>query len=47
MRYEKPEVHEVGGADELIQVIFTNNPLDLEVSTGEPKYIDPQFASVE
>jgi hypothetical protein len=45
MRYENPEVHEVGEADELIQVQFTGNPLDVELSTGEPRYIDPLFAS--
>jgi hypothetical protein len=44
MRYEKPEVHEVGNADEVIQVIFTDNPLDLEASTGKERYVDPQFA---
>ncbi|HKG54927.1 MAG TPA: hypothetical protein VKB04_11765 [Anaerolineales bacterium] len=47
MRYEKPEVQVVGDADELIQVIFTDNPLDLEVSTSRDRYIDPQFASAE
>ena len=47
MRYETPEVHEVGEADELIQVIFTGFLEDLEESTGKRGYIDPQFASVE
>lgn len=46
MRYEKPEVLEVGDADELIQTVFTDNPLDLEAGSV-PRYIDPQFASVE
>jgi hypothetical protein len=41
-------VLEVGDADELIQVVFTDNPLDLEASTGgTPRFIDPQFASIE
>jgi hypothetical protein len=40
MRYEKPQVHEIGEADELIQVIFTGQPLDFEWSTGWWGYID-------
>jgi hypothetical protein len=47
MRYEKPEVHEIGEADELIQVILTGNPDDFEESTLRKGYIDPLFASVE
>jgi len=41
MYYEKPDVHEIGKADELVQVIYGG--LDMEASTQHPGYCDPMF----
>lgn len=44
MRYETPEVQEVGEAAEEIKTMFTNNPMDIELSTGWQGFIDPAVA---
>jgi len=42
MRYEKPELKEIGEADELIQVILAS-PDDYEPSTQRLGFVDPAF----
>lgn len=41
MRYAKPQVEEMGQANDLITVIYTCGP-DFEASTGKYCYIDPE-----
>ena len=43
MRYAKPQVEEMGQANDLIAVIYDGGP-DLEVSTGLMGYTDPDIA---
>jgi hypothetical protein len=44
MRYETPEVQEVGEAAEEIQTVYTANPMDVEASTGWVGFIDRAVA---
>jgi len=44
MRYEKPELKEIGEANEVIQTLMTGNPNDVEASTGWHGFIDQLFA---
>ena len=44
MKYETPEVQEVGEAAEEIKAVFTANPMDLEQSTGWQGFVDPSVA---
>ncbi|HKG54925.1 MAG TPA: hypothetical protein VKB04_11755 [Anaerolineales bacterium] len=39
MRYAKPQVEEMGNADDLVEVIF-NGGLDIEASTAKVGYSD-------
>lgn len=45
MRYAKPQVEEMGQANDLITVIYTCG-LDFEASTGKYCYIDPEGANL-